>query len=119
MERSQIIAMLFLYRRIKKRRTNRIHWEHPIITKRLEFGAFYTIFPELRENEDKFSNYFRMSTTSFDELLLKLKDHLQHQNTFMRECIQPIQMLAVTIRLVNKINTIFQNDSLFLFNIIK
>lgn len=99
MERSQVVVMLFLYRRIKKRRRNtRIHWEHPLITLRLEFGAFYTIFPKLREHEDKFFNYFRMSTKSFDELHVKLKDRLQRQDTFMRECIPPIQMLAVTLR---------------------
>ncbi|XP_039299113.1 protein ALP1-like isoform X1 [Nilaparvata lugens] len=40
----------------------------------------------------------RMSTKSFDELHMKLKDCLQRQNTFMRECIQPIEMLAVTLR---------------------
>lgn len=99
MEKRQIAAMLFLYRRIKKRkRNNRLHWVHPILTKRVEFGAFYTLFPKLREHEDKFSNYFRMSTTSFDELHLKLKDSIQRQDTFMRECIQPVQMLAITLR---------------------
>ncbi|CAI6368596.1 unnamed protein product [Macrosiphum euphorbiae] len=99
MEKRQIAAMLFLYRRMKKRkRNNRLHWVHPILTKRVEFGAFYTLFPKLREHEDKFSNYFRMSTTSFDELHLKLKDCIQRQDTFMRECIQPVQMLAITLR---------------------
>lgn len=100
MEKKQIIAMLFLYRRYKKlkRNNNRLHWVHPIITKRKDFGAFYTIFPKLREHEDKFANYFRMSTTSFDELHMKLKDRLQRQDTFMRECIQPVQMLAITLR---------------------
>jgi hypothetical protein len=39
----------------------------------MEFGAFYTLFPKLREHEEKFSNYFRMSTKSFDELHMKLK----------------------------------------------
>lgn len=99
MERSKVIVMLCLHRRLKKRRRNtRIYWVHPITTLRMKFGAFYTIFPKLRENEDKFFNYFRMSIKSFDELHEKLKDRLQHQNTFMRECIQPIEMLAVTLR---------------------
>ncbi len=95
MERSRVIAMLYLS---KKRRRTRKHWEHPIVAKRLEFGTFYTIFPKLRENKKKFFNYFRMSIKSFDELHIKLKDHIQHENTFMRDCIQPIQMLAVTLR---------------------
>ncbi|KAF0715920.1 protein ALP1-like [Aphis craccivora] len=88
MEKRQIAAI-----RIKKRkRNNRLHWVHPILTKRVEFVAFYTLLPKLRQHEDKFSNYFRMSTTSFDELHLKLNDSIQRQDTFMRECIQPVQM---------------------------
>jgi len=99
MEKRQISDMLFLYRRIKKRKRNtRLHWVHLILTKRVEFGAFYTLFPNLREHEDKFSNYFRMSTTSFDKLHLNLKDCIQRQDTFIRECIQPVQMLAITLR---------------------
>ncbi|CAH1998873.1 unnamed protein product [Acanthoscelides obtectus] len=39
-----------------------------------------------------------MSVLSFDELHQRLKTSLQKKDTFMRECIQPIKMLAVTIR---------------------
>jgi len=54
---------------------------------------------QLREDPDKFFNYFRMSATTFDELLHeRLKVTLQRQDTFMKECIQPEQMLAVTLR---------------------
>ena len=106
MERKQVVAMLSpLYRKIKKRRNNRIHWEHPLITLRQDFGAFYTIFPKLREHEDNFFNNFRLSMKSFDELYMKLMDRLQRQVTFMRECIQPIQMLAVTAHLIRKTTT--------------
>ena len=42
---------------------------------------------------------------SFDELHVKLKDRLQRQVTFMRECIQPIHMLAVTAHLIRKTMT--------------
>ena len=46
MDRNSIIALYLLYRR-RKRRRNRLHWVHPIIQKREEFGAFYTLFGEL------------------------------------------------------------------------
>ena len=59
MDRNSIIALFLLYRR-RKRRRNRLHWVHPIIQKREEFGAFYTQFGELREDANKFFNYFRM-----------------------------------------------------------
>ena len=42
---------------------------------------------------------------SFDELHVKPKDHLQRQVTFMRECIQLIQMLAITAHLIRKTAT--------------
>ena len=42
---------------------------------------------------------------SFDELHMKLKDRLQCQFTLMRECIQPIQMLAVAANLFRKTAT--------------
>nr|XP_022911162.1 protein ANTAGONIST OF LIKE HETEROCHROMATIN PROTEIN 1-like [Onthophagus taurus] len=39
-----------------------------------------------------------MSIASFHELNHKLKDVLQRQDTVMRDCIEPMQMLAVAIR---------------------
>jgi hypothetical protein len=39
MDRNSIIALVFLYRR-RKRRRNRLHWVHR--EKKEEFGAFYT-----------------------------------------------------------------------------
>lgn len=99
MEREHIIAWWMLYRR-RRRRKQRFYWVHPINMKREEFGAVYTLFPQLRQHEDKFFNYFRMSVSTFDYLYNRLKNTLELQNTRMRECIQPIQMLAVTIRYV-------------------
>jgi hypothetical protein len=97
MDRNSIIALFLLYRR-RKRRRNRLHWVHPIIQKREEFGAFYTLFGELQDDTNKFLNYFRMSVSSFDERLRRLKESLQHRNSKMRNCIQPVEMLAVVIR---------------------
>lgn len=91
---------MFLLRRHRRRVRNvreRIYWIHPYNYKRKALGTFNTIFMDLRSYEDKFFTYFRMSIKSFDELHDRLKNTLQRQNTFMRECIEPIQMLAVTI----------------------
>ncbi|KAJ8874643.1 hypothetical protein PR048_025509 [Dryococelus australis] len=41
---------------------------HSVVSYRLLQGIFYVLFNELRGDESKFSNYFRMSFTSFDEL---------------------------------------------------
>lgn len=98
MNRQRVIALWILHRRRKRRRYHRKHWVHPINQMREEVGAFYTLFDELRCDENKFFNYFRMSVSSFDELLDRLKDMIQRQNTKMRNCIQPAEMLAVTLR---------------------
>jgi len=97
MDCNAIIALYLLYRR-RKRRRNRLHWVHPIIQKREEFVAFYTLFGELRDEAHKCFNYFRMSVSSFDEVHRRLKDSLQRRNSKMRNCIQPLEMLAVAVR---------------------
>lgn len=98
MDREQIIALWFFYRRWRRRKRNRLHWVHPINQRREDVGLFYTLFEDLRNDERKFFNYFRMSVGSFDELNGKLKNALQRQNTQFRNCIQPIEMLAMTLR---------------------
>ncbi|KAJ8949391.1 hypothetical protein NQ318_007487 [Aromia moschata] len=81
-----------------RKRGKRIYWIHPYVAKRKELGDFYKLFMNLRNHEDKFFIYFRMSIKSFDELHEKLKPVLQKKNTPMRECIEPIQMLCVALR---------------------
>jgi hypothetical protein len=56
----------------RKRRIRRV-WMHPTVSARLAHGSFYTLYNELREDDKKFFNYFRMSTESFDELYNTLK----------------------------------------------
>lgn len=98
MNRKKICALWLLHRRRKRVTRNRLFWVHPINQRREEVGLFYTLFEDLRNDQNKFFNYFRMSIPSFDELHRKLKDVLQRQNTQFRNCIQPVQMLAVTLR---------------------
>ena len=59
MDRNSVIALFLLYCR-RKRRGNGLHWLHPIIKKkkRKEFGAFYTLFGELRDEANKFFKLF-------------------------------------------------------------
>lgn len=98
MNREQLLALLLFRRRLKRKRKNRLIWVHPINKRREEVGAFYTLFPDLRNDEEKFFNYFRMSISSFDELHNLLKSHIQRENTRLRNCIQPVEMLAITLR---------------------
>jgi len=75
MDRNSIIALFLLYRRPKRRR-DRLHWVHPIIQKREELDALYTVFDEQRDDANKFFDYFRISVSSLDELHRRLKENL-------------------------------------------
>ena len=64
MDRNSIIA-LFLYRR--KRTHDRLLWVQPVIQKREEFGAFYTLLDELQDDTNMFFNYSQMLVSSFNK----------------------------------------------------
>ena len=98
MDREQRLALLLYRRRLKRKRKNILIWVHPINQRREEVGAFYTMCPELRNDEEKLLNYFRMSISSFDELHNLLEHHRQRKNTRLKNCIQPVEMLAITLR---------------------
>lgn len=82
----------------KKKKKNRRYWVHPIASSRLSEGTFYVLFYELRDDENKFFDYFKMSIKSYDELHHTLKNILQKKDTNMRLAIPPIEMLAMTLR---------------------
>jgi hypothetical protein len=88
-----------IYKR-KRQQKNCVFWVHHINARREEVGLFYTLFNDLRNDENKFFNYFRMSCASFDVLHEKLKDKLQRENMQFRNCIQPVEMISITLRLV-------------------
>ena len=73
---------------------------HPIlsVSRRKEVSLYYTLFDELCKYEQKFFNYFRMSKSSFFELLEYIKDDIVGQETYMREPISPTEKLVVTLR---------------------
>ena len=85
-------------RRIRRLRRQRSMWVHPLTNARLYQGQYYTIMTELRNDNEKFFNFFRMSQNTFNELLSLIKDQIQKQDTNMRDSIQPEQRLAITLR---------------------
>jgi len=90
--------LLHLQRRRRLKRREREFWEHPIVVARTLEVTYFTLYKRLREDEKKFRNYFRMSTSAFDYTVDRLPPHLERQNTMMRESICPRKMLAVTLR---------------------
>lgn len=91
--------MYYMYKkRQQKKKQKRKYWVHPILTERENYGAFHVLFEKLREDDEKFFNYFRMRKETFDKLLSNLYNKLKHQDTKMRNCISPAERLAVTLR---------------------
>ena len=80
----------------KKR--ERQYWVHPVLAVRYLEGSFYTLFEELKSHDSKFFNYFRMSVSKFEFLVMRLSDRIKGQDTPMRACVPPKEMLTVTIR---------------------
>ena len=92
------LFILLLLRRIRRRRRQRAIWMHPLTTQRISVGQYYTIMYELRQDTEKFFNYFRMSQNTFDELLSVIKNYIQKEDTRMRDSISPEERLAITLR---------------------
>ena len=67
------VFALLLMRRIRRLRRQRSMWVHPLTNARLYHGQYYTIMTELRNDNEKFFNFFRMSQNTFNELLSVIK----------------------------------------------
>ena len=49
-----------------------------MLSAREQNGEFHTLYEDLRKDEAKFCDYFRMNYKTFDKLLDLLKNKLQH-----------------------------------------
>ena len=97
----KILALLLLdeddqERSISKRKC----WVQPLLEKRNVFGAFHTIFQEVRDDPKKCRDYIRMSNMQYLYLVDLLSADLQKNTTRMRDCIPRFsfmhQVMALT-----------------------
>ena len=89
-----------LWRRFSSRpKTRRKWWCRPWLGRREQYGAYHTLFREMRE-EDKwsFKNFARLNPELFNELKVKLEPLIGRQNTTFRRCISTGERLAITLR---------------------
>lgn len=78
---------------------HREHWVHPFNELQRENGEkFKKFFTEIKNYPDKFFEYFRMSVSSFEELLELVRTEITKKNTFMRDAISAEERLTITIR---------------------
>jgi len=78
--------------------TPRQFWVHPLNQKREKEDLFENFYSSIRKFPQNFFEYYRMSLTSFDELLETIRPHLTKQHTNMRNPICVEQRLSITIR---------------------
>lgn len=82
----------------KPLRKKKRFWVHPILQLRKDHGFYEAIFPTLSLHEDKFKNYFRMSTEQFENLLSLVGPLIVKQKA-IRDPISAPARLAMTLRL--------------------
>ena len=105
----RILALMAVRRRRRKRmmraaegeeqhRARRRFWVHPIVGRRPAQGDYEHLYMELRQDEQKFREYFRLSVDQFDWVLDKVKAQIEKQDTFWRKAISPGACLAICLR---------------------
>ena len=62
-------------------------WVHEVNMKRREFSEFHHLMKQLRQDEGKFKEYFRMSRNQFEQLLSPIKDDIEKKEVNYRESI--------------------------------
>lgn len=76
----------------------RRYWTHNINKDHETSGQFVTLYEKLREDEERFWRYFRMSTHTFDYILESICPQIHKRNTNYRRAIPCEERLMVTIR---------------------
>jgi hypothetical protein len=93
----ELLLLLLLHRRLRRRRTV---WIHPILRRRhaQQLGEFHRLVQELRLDEQRFFQYFRMTPETFENLLHIVGPHIRKQTTNYRNPISLQQRLAICFR---------------------
>jgi hypothetical protein len=90
----EVLMLALLHKRIYKKKRRHRYWVQLSLCTRLEPGQFYTLFYELRKEENELFQYFRMSLKSFDGLLSLLQEEICGLETNMRRCVLLAERLA-------------------------
>lgn len=88
-------------RNLIQQRKRRRFWVHTIIEQREKLGEYHRLVQELKLDSSRFTAYFRMTPTMFEDLLSLIAPIIKKKNTNYRKAIEPEQRLAITIRYVD------------------
>lgn len=67
--RRNLLLILLIRRRRRRNKQFRRWWVHPIFADQKKLGSFYTLYPQLIKDEQKFFNFIRMNKELFQLLL--------------------------------------------------
>jgi len=82
---------------VKKKYKKKRFWIDPLFERRRDYGFYYASVPRL--TPEKFRNYYRMTSTQFEELL-HLVARVITKQTVIREPLSPAERLSITLRFV-------------------
>ena len=69
---------------------------HPINKQQQQLGLFHHLIQELFHDEEKFSDFFRLTREQFDYVLDNIKDLIEKKKS--RDSIGPKERLAIFLR---------------------
>ncbi|XP_050064293.1 uncharacterized protein LOC126553165 [Aphis gossypii] len=76
----------------------RRYWVHPMNNDREQSEQFKNFFENIRRYPENFFEYYRMSVSSFDELLENVRPHITKTTTTFRKPICAEERLTITLR---------------------
>ncbi|XP_016662197.1 uncharacterized protein LOC107884489 [Acyrthosiphon pisum] len=97
----KVIAVAEACGKLDPPKQERKYWVHPINSDREESNKFNIFYENIRCYSEKFFEYYRMSISSFDELLEKIRPFITKQNTTFRNVISPEERLTITLRFLS------------------
>ena len=103
-EQNDLILLALLYRRRKYKKGCSVR-VYPILKTRQHYGEFHRLVAELRLHGSQFKDYFRLTTTQFENVLILVGPLIAKQDTSFMKAITPAERLAICLRYVHRVIT--------------
>lgn len=91
------VVVAYKYLQLRKRKKARKYWVHPYNVMNIKHSSA-VVSRELRQHEEKFHEFYRMSTDTFHILEQLVSEELRKQDTNYRLAVSPAEKLLITIR---------------------
>jgi hypothetical protein len=82
----------------QRQRNRRLCWVYPLNERRPHFGVFMHLYPDLLQDEEKFTNYFKMVLVFFRKFTCLVRESDVKQHTIYRRAICAEEIVAMCIK---------------------